>query len=148
MTKPIPFRYLKNNTTSGGLEAPAYPGDAGFNMFAVGDYDLEPYVPTKILCGINIAVPDGMVAVPLARSSAVNKSIMVWPTLIDSGYRGPIFIFAVNMGDKELHILNGVSIAQLILLPNLAPTVELQEVDVLTRSHRGTNGFGSSGKAI
>lgn len=148
----LSFLWQKNNPENphGSIEPPAYEGDAGFNLHVSEEMELRPFIPTKIPCNISIAVPEGFFAIPIARSSAVNKGVMVFPTLIDSGYRGPVFVFAMlcTVEVKPVVVVAGMSIAQLILVPNSAPAMELLQVTALPTSQRGTNGFGSSGRSI
>lgn len=143
------WKKLDKREKAGSIEAPSYLGDAGFNLFTSKYAELRSYIPTQISCDISIAIPDGYFAIPIARSSAVKLGIMVYPTLIDSGYRGPIFIFAVLMTcDNPVKIPTGTSIAQLALFRNLAPEIELEQADQLTVTDRNENGFGSSGGTI
>lgn len=131
----------------GKLIPPAYDGDAGMNVCVVNDCVLERHTLTKVDIGISIAVPKNMFVTFLTRSSAVGNGLFVMPTLIDSGYRGPLFLFVYNMGKYSLKLERGISIAQMILVDNHMPA-NIQQVDELPASERGTKSFGSSGNGV
>lgn len=135
----------KSNHSSGFLKSPAKKGDAGLDMTLVNDAVINPHSMAKLDCGINIALPDGVVAVPIVRSSFANSGIMVITTLIDTGYRGPLFLFAFNATDKYVTVPSGTRVGQLLLLTNLAEKITLERVDELPVSERGESGFGSTG---
>jgi dUTPase len=98
-----------------------------------------------VACGIKIALPEGVIAIPITRSSAVKRGIMVFTTLIDTGYRGPIFVFATTTGSEEIDLQIGDSIAQLLPLGNMSMYMKSERVLTLPDSERGERGFGSSG---
>ena len=68
------------------------------------------------------------------------------PGLIDPSYRGEIRVVLVNLGAEPYAGEPGDRIAQLLLVPFVAP--ETRVVDELPASAdgRGTGGFGSSGR--
>ena len=144
------MKYLEDGV-DGELRPAAYPGDAGFDMVVSEDAEITPHRITKVKCGICVAVPEGYAAMPIARSSAVLRGILVMPTLIDSGYRGPLFIFAIlldHIGSGIVVVKKGERIAQLLLMPNMAMGLEVKQVKQLPPSMRGENGFGSSGGSV
>jgi dUTP pyrophosphatase len=70
-------------------------------------------------------------------------SIVNTPGLVDSGYRGELFVNLVNTDTRHAFVVEaGMRIAQLVVLP--VPDVDLVEVDELPESERGVRGFGSS----
>ncbi len=64
--------------------------------------------------------------------------------VIDADYRGEIMVGLVNHGDEDYTIQPGERIAQLVLLP--VALAEIVEVESLSDTQRGANGFGSTGK--
>jgi len=64
--------------------------------------------------------------------------------VIDADYRGEIMVGLVNQGDQDYTIQPGERIAQLVLLP--VALAEIVEVESLSDTQRGANGFGSTGK--
>ena len=64
--------------------------------------------------------------------------------VIDSDYRGEIFVALHNHGTLAQSVENGERIAQLVITPVLQPVYETAEA--LTDTVRGEGGFGSTGR--
>ena len=64
--------------------------------------------------------------------------------VIDSDYRGEIMVGLTNLSDKFYTIHPGDRIAQLVVTPVVLP--ELERVEALDETGRGTGGFGSTGQ--
>ena len=144
---PSVIRVLKTSKAT-KIKLPSYPGDMGFNVACTEQVDLLPGVVTRVNIGMQIALPEGMVCTQLARSGAVAEGLFVLPTIIDEGYRGPMYLFVINFGQEHRVVFPGESIAQLVLLINTAPGITIEYVDELPPSARGVNGFYSTGKAV
>jgi dUTP pyrophosphatase len=65
------------------------------------------------------------------------------PGTVDEGFRGEIGIIVDNIGKDPIIINKGDRIAQGVVMP--VPQVKIIEVDFLTETERGCDGFGSSG---
>jgi dUTP pyrophosphatase len=63
--------------------------------------------------------------------------------VIDSGYRGEVGVILWNLSSEAQEIKMGERIAQLLIHPIATPSTV--EVDSLSKTQRGTGGFGSSG---
>jgi dUTP pyrophosphatase len=135
-------------STCGEVRNPALPGDAGFDLLVAEPIEIVPGKISTIECGVKIALPDGIVAVPIPRSSAVARGLFIFITLIDTGYHGPIFLFATSMSGKSIFLTAGMRVGQLFPLANVSLDIVVEQVDVLPPSERGENGFGSSGGAV
>ena len=72
-------------------------------------------------------------------------SLVNSPGLIDPNYRGELRIILVNLGDARFEAHAGDRIAQLLLVPFVAPDVTRRRASAVT-DDRGENGFGSSGR--
>ena len=124
----------------------AKEGDAGLDLTAVSKrYDSE--TNTLIFgTGIAIEIPKGFVGLVFPRSSIYKQGLSLCNSVgvIDSGYRGEIMarFYMPEMSLEELEI--GSRIAQLVILPY--PRTEFKEVDNLSKTERGEDGFGSTGK--
>lgn len=147
-----PRRSMVFSRTSpfGEVLNPFYKDDAGLDLVVSERTLLAPLkrAPTDIPCGVRIALPDGVAALVVSRSSAVKRGIIVVPTLIDPGYRGEMFIFAYNMTDVPIDIQPGERIGQLVpfqAVPLTAVHFSVAGLDDLPPSDRGTRAFGSSG---
>ncbi|MDH4129021.1 MAG: dUTP diphosphatase, partial [Spirochaetota bacterium] len=66
------------------------------------------------------------------------------PGTIDSDYRGEVKILLINLGNNSFKIQPKMRIAQMII--NKVFRGDIQIVDSLKESSRGSGGFGSTGK--
>ena len=97
--------------------------------------------------GVAIALPEGVAGLVTPRSGLAIEhglTLLNAPGLIDPNYRGEIKVILHNTGDRRYTVETGDRIAQLLLVPYLAP--ELEVVEELRPSERGADGFGSSGR--
>lgn len=107
---------------------------------------LEAGDTALIPTGLKVAIEQGyyMSIKPRSGNSAkLNIIIPNSPGTIDSDYRGEIKIIINNNGDKPLFISSGMKLAQFELLKEVS--VEIELVDKLDETARGTGGFGSTG---
>lgn len=107
---------------------------------------LQPNQSIKASTGIAVEIPEDYWMDIRPRSSAgIKKNLVLKNTtgVIDSDYRGEIFLFIKNNGDTPVEIENGERIAQAIILPNY--DVNYIEVEELSETNRGDGGFGSTG---
>lgn len=131
--------------------APAREGDAGMDLMNVGDtITVDVGETVKIPCGIRVKIPAGHFGMITGRSSTFAKKRLHVPTsIIDEGYVGPLFVVAFNPGvadvgpGREVKVEMGERIAQLLVIPYRKIDVEV--VDELPATERGSHGFGSTG---
>ena len=100
-------------------------------------------VPT----GLSISLPKNCEVQIRPRSGLAAKSqitVLNTPGTIDSDYRGELKIILFNHGNADYVVNNNDRIAQMVLTPILK--IELEEVNELPKTLRGTGGFGSTGK--
>jgi len=100
-------------------------------------------VPT----GIAIALPEGVCGLVLPRSGLAHRhgiSMVNAPGLIDPNYRGELRVILINHGAEPLTAAAGDRIAQLLLVPFVAPSVAVVDELRAGGDDRGVNGFGSS----
>jgi dUTP pyrophosphatase len=124
-------------------------GDAGFDLRCVEPFSLAPGERAVVPTGVAVALPEGTCGLVVPRSGLAARyglSVVNGPGLIDPSYRGEIRVVLVNLGDETYAGEPGDRIAQLLLVPFVAP--ETRVVDELPASAdgRGTGGFGSSGR--
>ena len=70
--------------------------------------------------------------------------IHVGAGVIDSDYRGNLGVLLFNLGDQHFSFKEGDRIAQLVV--KTYEHVSIENVDDISDTNRGENGFGSSGK--
>lgn len=133
-------------TENAKLPEYAHPGDAGLDLFAIAPCTIAPGETALIGTGLAIDIPPGTEAQVRPRSGlALHHSISMpnTPGTIDAGYRGEIGIILINHGKAPFHISPGMKIAQMVVAPVLRANIEC--VESLSESDRGTGGFGSTG---
>lgn len=121
-------------------------GDAGYDLRSLDYITLAPKQWTKkIRTNIAVEIPSGYVGLVKSRSGLfTNNSIYVFHGTIDSIYRGEILVALYNDTEQGYPILRGDKIAQMIITGAL--TENTNEVDELSTTERGSNGFGSTGR--
>jgi dUTP pyrophosphatase len=134
-------------------------GNAGFDLYTTsvvlqsGDQELDisvgkdiySVIPGKIYkakTGIGCEIPDDYVGFVWPRSGvSLRYGVNILAGVIDSSYRGEIMVvFTVA---KEFEIKKGDRLAQMVVTPYLAKSLEVSEE---TKTDRGEKGFGSTGK--
>ena len=101
------------------------------------------FIPT----GLAMEIPKSCAGLIYARSSLGAKRGLAPANkvgVIDSDYRGEISVALHNHSSVPQVINPQDRIAQLLITPVLTPAYE--EADQLSDTHRGTGGFGSTGK--
>jgi len=125
----------------------ANSGDAGLDLKAAENALLFPGDRQAVETGVSVEIPDGYVGLLCARSGNAARrglGIVNGVGVIDSGYRGPVNVLLINHGRSNVAVMRGDRIAQLLIVPIETPDVEI--VDRLSDSDRGTGGLGSSGR--
>ncbi len=123
----------------------AHNDDAGMDVFAVGGVNTPRGARVKVPTGIALEIPEGYVGLVWDKSGiAINYGLKTLGGVIDSGYRGEIVIGVVNLSDEDYEIKAGDKVAQILIQKVEQP--QIQEVTELSDSHRGENGFGSTGR--
>jgi len=132
------------------LPAYATAGSAGLDLRACTEHvmTIQPGETCLIPTGIAIHLADpGLAAMVLPRSGLGHKHGIVLGNLvglIDSDYQGQLLVSCWNRGHTPF-LLNPLErIAQLVVVPVVQ--VDFNVVDDFEQSHRGENGFGSTGK--
>jgi dUTP pyrophosphatase len=121
-------------------------GSAGYDLYASEDTIIEARKHKLVQTGIAIAIPNNRIYGRLAPRSglALRYGLDVGAGVVDASYRGPVSIVIFNHLDEDYEVKIGDRIAQLILEVIITPDIEL--VDDLDNTDRGSKGFGSSGK--
>ena len=132
-------------------ELPKYKteGSSGMDLMALIEkpIKIKPQSSVLISTGLSIAIPEDTEVQIRPRSGLAAKSsisVLNTPGTIDSDYRGEIKIILFNHGKEEFTVNNSDRIAQMILIPICK--AELEEVEELPKTIRGSGGFGSTGK--
>ncbi|MBE6850599.1 MAG: dUTP diphosphatase [Ruminococcus sp.] len=140
------FKKLRENAI---LPMRATPQSAGVDLCAC----LEDTV--EIPPGGTVRIPTGLAVQP----SKEDVALLIYPRsglaskygitlanavgVVDSDYRGEIQVPLHNLSTIPFMVENGMRIAQLVVTPVLFADVE--QVNELDETQRGSGGFGSSG---
>ena len=126
----------------------ANPGDAGADLRSRESKTLRAGARENFATGVSIAIPNGYVGLVHPRSGLAAKygiTVLNAPGTIDAGYRGEILVTLLNTSDLDFEVAAGDRIAQIVFQKFEA--VEFISVSQLPDSHRGANGFGSTGRS-
>ena len=124
-------------------------GDAaGADLYACLDaaVTVDAHKTVMIPTGIAAELPPYYAGLVFARSGLASKRDLAPANkvgLIDPDYRGEIMVALHNHGEAPQTIEPGERVAQLVLVPYVAP--DFTEADELSETDRGAGGFGSTG---
>lgn len=141
--------------------------DAGYDIYAYmeeNEFIFAPHQTRLVPTGLYTAMSQDFVLVLKERGSTGSIGMKVGAGIVDSNYRGEIFVAITNENNKPLIISKNYSktikennviiypyskgIAQALILP--VPKMEVKEVSIeelqSIPSDRGTGSLGSSGK--
>ncbi len=140
---------LKRLTETAIVPTRQHEGDAGYDLYAdiQETMTIEPHTTEMIHTGIAIEIPDGYFGAVFARSGLASKQGLRPANctgVCDSRYRGEYMVALHNDSDIARIVCPGDRIAQLVVMPYL--NIEFDEVDELTSTERGDDGFGSTGR--
>lgn len=120
---------------------------AGYDLFSRRQLEIEPGQTGTIDTGIYLEIPQSCVGLVFARSGLACKC-GVRPAncvgVIDSDYRGELKVCLRNDSAEPQKIEVGDRVAQLVIVPYMAPALEV--VAELDSTERGSGGFGSTGR--
>lgn len=125
----------------------AHDTDAGYDLAAIEHATIEPGARHLVSTGTSLVLPDNHAGLVVPRSGLAVKhgvTVLNSPGVIDSGYRGIVKVALINHGDTAFHVAPGDRVAQLLVVPVVAPRWE--RVARLPSGDRGNEGFGSTGR--
>lgn len=124
----------------------AHREDAGFDLYSVEDYILQPGEHKAIDTGIRIQLPRNTEAQIRPKSGIANNfgvTVLNTPGTVDEGYTGNIQVILINLSKNPFEIKVGSKIAQMVIAP--VYQVAIKEGDIDTNTDRGDGKFGSTG---
>lgn len=126
----IPFSYSREQ-------------DACMDMYAL-EGTIIPASTTKIIpTGIAVEIPQGYEGLVRGRSGLASKGITAHLGTIDETYRGDVGMIIANHTNADFKVEAGMRLAQFTVKP--VYHIQLEEVEELSDTFRGSNGYGSSG---
>lgn len=122
----------------------ANPFAACFDIYSAADVLLKAGKTTKIPTNIKIESPETHHIQLYSRSSMAKRNIIVVGGVIDTDYRGEIFVMLHNSSDSDYQIVESDRIAQFKFVENI--DAKFKVVDELSCTERADGSFGSSGR--
>jgi len=140
---------LKIKKLNQNAQIPAYQTKeaAGFDLHSIEDTIINPGERKLIGTGLAFEIERGYEVQIRPRSGLAFKhgiTVLNSPGTIDSDYRGEIKVLLINLGSEPFEIKCGERIAQAVVAPVIQ--AEIEEVENLSDTERGSGGFGSTGK--
>ena len=123
----------------------AKDGDAGADLHSLENYFIHSGEQVLVRTGVAFEIPIGYVGLVRPRSGLATKAGIGMNSsgVVDSGYRGEIFVNLINHSKWGHNVQPGDRIAQIVFVPYYA--VKFEVVKELSESERGSNGHGSTG---
>ena len=127
----------------------AHPHDAGLDLRCGHKLGviLLPGKRELVNTGVAVNIPPGYVGLVHPRSGHAHKygiTVNNAPGTIDAGYVGNVLVNLINHGSETVALEYGDRIAQLLVQRVELPEIEI--VDSLDTTARGTAGHGSTGE--
>jgi len=126
------------------LPQKAHTNDAGYDLYSIDYYSINPYGQALVSTGLKMAIPNGYAGLIWDKSGLASEGITTMGGVIDSGYRGEIKVVVKNLSEDIFNIVPGQKVAQIII--QAIPDLKIQEGKIDGDTERKNNGFGSSGK--
>jgi dUTP pyrophosphatase len=126
-----------------------YESDSGFDLHSTEDLEIGPFGRILVPTGLRFNIPMGHEIQVRPKSGLAIKqglTVLNTPGTVDSGYDGEVKVIVFNTNNYSVVIPKGMKVGQAVLCPVInGKFVQLQMVDKIEDSERGSNGFGSTG---
>jgi dUTP pyrophosphatase len=116
---------------------------AGYDLYSIDSITIPPLSRVLVNIGLSIKTPEGTYGRIAPRSGLSLNGVDVGGGVIDQDYTGPLKVILINNNEDEFKVVEGMKVAQLVCEKICLP--EIQIVDKLEQTERGSNGFGSTG---
>lgn len=109
---------------------------------------INPGERAKLPTGVYVEIPEGHWGMVDTRSSTSKLSLDLACRTIDCDYRGQLFLVLINCGNEPVTVQSGDHLCQLIIQEYKKVKPSKQDSrDGLSKTGRGDNAFGHTGKA-
>lgn len=123
----------------------AHSTDAGLDIFSRETKTVPARGSRTFDTGVHILIPCGLVGFLKSKSGLNVKHGITSEGVIDAGYTGSVCVKLYNNSDEDYTVQKGDKISQLVIMP-IAHDFDLEEVESLEETERGSGGFGSTGR--
>ena len=122
----------------------AHKTDAGMDLYSMEFSIIEPGKSHTFDTGVHLLFDPGTYGKIESKSGLnVCYGVVSRGGTLDEGYTGSIRVKLYNFGEAAWTVYPGDKLAQVVIQPYLVP--EMEVVDELPKTERGSNGFGSTG---
>ena len=121
-----------------------HPGDVGMDLYSMEEKIILPGERHYFYHGFALEFPEGYAAIIKDKSSISKVGLHTMGGVFDAGFRGEYNTLLVNLSDEPYTVEVGDKVAQLVIFSVVS--ADLEEVNELSDSARGANGFGSTGR--
>ena len=122
----------------------AHPEDAGLDLYSREEALVPARGSWEFDTGVHMEIPEGYVGDVKSKSGLMMKHNILTDGTVDCGYTGSIMVKLFNHSPQDYWVTKGEKIAQVVIKKIITPELEL--VDILEDTERGSGGFGSTGK--
>ncbi|NQV88502.1 MAG: dUTP diphosphatase [Parcubacteria group bacterium] len=122
----------------------AHPGDVGLDLYSLEQVTINPGENHRFYNGFALEFPNGYAGIIKDKGSISKAGLHTMGGVFDAGFRGEYNVHLVNLSDKPYTFEKGDKVAQLVIFP--VEIAQIEEVEELSDSARGTGQFGSTGK--
>lgn len=123
----------------------AHADDAGLDLYSRENRVIYPHSSATFDTGVHVEIPQWYVGMIKSKSGLNVKYGLTSEGVLDCGYTGSIRVKLYNHSSEAYTVAAGDKISQLVIMPIIAPELELV-ADFDTKTERGDNGFGSTGR--
>lgn len=122
----------------------AHSTDAGLDLYSPFDVEIPANGSVCVDTGVHIELPHLTVGMIKSKSGLNVKHGITSEGVVDVGYTGSMVVKLYNHTARSYAVRKGDKISQLVIMPIVIDDLEL--VDGLNDTERGTGGFGSTGR--
>ena len=122
----------------------AHLADAGYDLYAKERNTVPAHGSAEFDTGVHIELPANVAGLIVSKSGLNINHGLTSEGLIDPGFTGSIRVKLYNNTDTDYCVRKGDKISQLLLVPFLTPDLEI--VEELDDTERGSAGYGSTGR--
>lgn len=121
-------------------------GASGYDLCAMVEAQIQPGRLAVFDTGVTLEMPVGMEAQIRPRSGLASRGIVGTFGTVDSDYRSSVRVILTNQGTEAYTVRAGDRIAQMMFARVELPKLEVVDITRLSKTERGTGGFGSTGR--
>ena len=147
--KQIKIKYFEESVFA-KESVKATEGSAGYDLFTAEAKTIVPNSSQIVCLDLRWAILKGFFSKVFPRSSLIkDRNVTVDGGLIDSDYRGLVYVLLCNHCKKDFTVRTGNRIAQVVFLEKFdVQFMKVEKKEDLGNTKRGDSGFGSTSVTV